>query len=113
MQDGAAAAESVEGCNALEQGWKSAAMVLVFVVVVVAVVVLMVVVTVVVVAVVMVVVQAASFSSWQEVIGGERRPRSHLSTLHSLMIATPIFANPPSLHNQAVNIAKKHSIKLE
>ena len=106
MQDGAAAAESVEVCNALEQGWKSAAMFVVVVVVVVLV-------FVVVVVVVMVVVQAASFSSWQEVIGGERRPRSHLSTLHSLMIATPIFANPPSLHNQAVNITKKHNIKLE
>ena len=96
MQDGAAAAsESVEVCNALEQGWKNAAMVVVVVVIVV------------------VVVQAAWFSSWQEVIGGERRPRSHLSTLHSLMIANPIFANPPSLHNQAVNITKKNNIKLE
>ena len=34
MQDGAAAAESVEGCNALEQGWKSAAMVVVVLVLV-------------------------------------------------------------------------------
>ena len=99
MQDGAAAAaESVEVCNALEQGWENAAMVVVVVVIVV---------------VVVVVVQAAWFSSWQEVIGGERRPRSHLSTLHSLMIANPIFANPPSLHNQAVNITKKNNIKLE
>ena len=105
MQDGAAAAsESVEVCNALEQGWKNAAMVVVIVVVVV---------VVVIVVVVVVVVQAAWFSSWQEVIGGERRPRSHLSTLHSLMIANPIFANPPSLHNQAVNITKKNNIKLE
>ena len=86
---------------------KSAAMVVVVLVILVFVVV------VVVMAVVMVVVQAASFSSWQEVIGGERRPRSHLSTLHSLMIATPIFANPPSRHNQAVNITKKNRIKLE
>ena len=108
MQDGAAAAsESVEVCNALEQGWKNAAMVVVVVVIVV------VVVVVVIVVVVVVVVQAAWFSSWQEVIGGERRPRSHLSTLHSLMIANPIFANPPSLHNQAVNITKKNNIKLE
>ena len=96
VQDGSAAAESVEGCNALEQGWKNAAMVVVIVVVLV---VVMVVVVVVIVVVVVVVVQAASFSSRQEVIGGERRPRSHLSTLHSLMIATPIFANPPSRHN--------------
>ena len=108
MQDGAAAAESVEGCNALEQGWKSAAMFVVVVVVLV----LVFVVVVVAVVVVMVLVQAASFSSRQEVIGGERRPRSHLSTLHSLMIANPIFANPPSRHNQAVIIAKKHNIKL-
>ena len=81
--------------------------------VVVVVVVVVIVVVVVVAVIVVVVVQAAWFSSWQEVIGGERRPRSHLSTLHSLMIANPIFANPPSLHNQAVNITKKNNIKLK
>ena len=48
MQDGAAAAsESVEVCNALEQGWKNAAMVVVVVVIVVVVVVVVIVVVVV------------------------------------------------------------------